>query len=214
MKKYAAYVSGKATRIRKAVSRYPELRKGIKCVITDEMVNEDLKKFFEKNDIEYYALDFKTLDKTADRNLLFSDFLLAKLNLHDIDYCFSFGKHILKGKLLEKYSYRLINFHPGIIPEIIGLHAIDKALEADKRFIGNTVHFIDCGVDSGPVIMQNVMLAENFKVAGYDGFLDEQVLLLWKTFSLLEHDRIRIVGNKVVIKDADYTVSYVFPEIK
>lgn len=214
MKKYAAYVSGKATRVQKAIIKYRELKEAIECVVTDEGENLELKTFFENNGIEYYALNFKKLDKNSDRNLVFSDYLLSKLKLHNINYCFLFGGHILKGLLLEEYSYRLINFHPGIIPEVTGLHAIDKALQSNKRYIGNTVHFINDEVDAGPIIMQNVMLADNFSVSGYDGFLDQQILLLYETFKLLEADRIMISGSKAIIKDADYTTSYIFPSFK
>ena len=48
MKNYAVYVSGKATRIRKAILKYPELAKAIKCVITDEAFDNEMKDFFFK----------------------------------------------------------------------------------------------------------------------------------------------------------------------
>lgn len=118
----------------------------------------------------------------------------------------------MKGKLLDEYEYRLVNFHPGIIPDVIGLHAIDKAISNNHRFIGNTVHFIDSGVDSGPIIMQNVFLAENFETYGYDLFLDGQIELIYKTIKLLDNDRIKVLDNRVVIMDADYLISRTFPE--
>lgn len=211
MKNYAAYVSGKATRIRKAILKYPELAKAIKCVITDEAFDNEMKDFFSKYGIAYFEFDYKKKEKKCDRNMLLSDFILDIFKDKKIDYGFSFGGHILKGNLLVQYENHLINFHPGILPEVAGLNAIDKALAENKRYIGNTVHFIDAGVDTGPIIMQNIMLAENFKIYGYDIFLDEQVELVWKTFKLLESNRIKIIDGTVSICEADYCVSNIYP---
>lgn len=211
MKNYAAYVSGKGTRIKKAIINNSKLKDAFKCVITDEEYDKELEEFCLKNEICYYTLDYKKLDKQQDRNLLFSDYLCEKLKQHDIDYCFTFGGHILKGNLLNEYENKLVNFHPGIIPDIIGLHAIDKAIEEKKRYIGNTVHFIDSGVDSGPIIMQNVMLSENFELYGYDAILDEQVNMIYMTFELLETNRIIIKDNNAIIEGADYTISNIYP---
>lgn len=212
MKNYAVYVSGKATRIRKAILQYDELAKAIKCIVTDEAFDSELQNFFSVYDISYYAFDYRKKEKSLDRNLLLSDFMLHIFNEKQIDYGFSFGGHILKGELLDKYENHLINFHPGILPDVVGLNAIDKALLEKKQYIGNTVHFIDSGIDTGPVIMQNVMLAENFETYGYDVFLDEQIELIWKTFKLLENNRITVVNDKVRISEADYGISNIYPE--
>lgn len=214
MKNYAVYASGKCTRIKKAVEKYPIISNQIKCIVTDEKEDVEVKEYFEDKNIRYYNFEYSTYPKESDRNLMLSNYILNILKKYNIDYCFSFGGHILKGDILNIYSYRLINFHPGIIPDVIGLHAIDKALLDNKRFIGNTVHFIDSGIDSGPIIMQNLMLAENFEKYGYDIFLDQQIELLMKTIQLLEDDRIRVVDNNVTIADADYTISHIFPRFE
>lgn len=214
MKKFAIYASGKCTRIRKALAIYPELMGQISFVITDEVEDIEIKEYFNRIGIEYYCFDYRALDKKEDRNLLLSDYILELLNTYRIDYCLSFGSHILKGELLKQYNYKLINFHPGIIPEVIGLHAIDKALKEGKKYIGNTVHFIDQGVDSGPIIMQNLILSDCFSECGYDLYLDSQIELIWKTIKLLDSDRIYIDKGKVHIKDGNYRVSHIFPEFE
>lgn len=214
MNKYAVYASGKCTRIRKILEFYPDYVEKICFIIVDEKEDRELKDYFKSLKIDYYSFDFKAYDINNDRNLLFSNYLLENLNKYEVDYCFSFGSHILKGDILTDFKHKLINFHPGIIPEVIGLRAIDKALSEKKQYIGNTVHFIDEGVDSGPIIMQNLMLADNFKKYGYDLFLDGQIELFVKTVKLLEENRIEVKNNKVVIKNADYTVSHIFPRFE
>lgn len=214
MKTYAVYVSGKATRIRKAILKYKELANAIKCVISDEAFDIELQDFFSLYNIAYYAFDYNGKEKNTDRNLLLSDFILHVFNEEQIDYGFSFGGHILKGELLVQYQNHLINFHPGILPDVAGLNAIDKALQEKKKYIGNTVHFIDAGVDTGPIIMQNIMLAENFEIYGYDIFLDEQVDLMWKTYKLIESNRIQMIDGRVRIDDADYCTSNIYPKFR
>ena len=212
IKRYAVYGSGKCNRVKRAIEAYPDMKKRIICVITDEKEDEELKNYFDDLGIDYYSFNVAAIDKSKDRNVLLSDFILNKLEQYEIDYCFTFGKRLLKGRLLKAYNYRLINFHPGIIPEVIGLNAIDKALNEGKRYIGNTVHFIDEGMDSGPIIMQSMILADNFGQYGYNIFLDGMTELIWRTVNLLESNRIEIADRKVIIKEADYTVSRIFPD--
>lgn len=214
MKKYAIYASGKCTRIKKAIEAYPYYSKQIGFIIVDEKEDLELKEWFEKRKIKYYSFDLNLLPKTEDRNLILSDFICDKLQDEMVDYCLSFGRHILKGNLLSKFEYRLINFHPGIIPEVTGLHAIDKAIFEKKRYIGNTVHFIDSGIDSGPIIMQNLILAENFDKYGYDLYLDAQIELIDKTIKLLDAERIIVKDGKVRIKEANYTISQIYPKFE
>lgn len=213
-KKYAIYGTGKCNRIKKAIMEYPELKERVVLVITDEKETSELNAYFTNLDIAYFGFDVLTIEKSYDRNLQLSDFMLSKLKEYEIDYCFTFGKRILKGRLLDDYNYRLINFHPGIIPEVVGLNAIDKAIKEGKRYIGNTVHFIDAGMDSGPIIMQNLVQADNFNEYGYDIFLDAMTDLIWRTVKLLESDRIVVIDGKVRIKEANYQVSRVFPDFK
>lgn len=214
MKKYAIYASGECTRIKKAIEAYPYYSKQIRFIIVDEKEDLELKEWFEKRKIKYYSFDFNLLPKTEDRNLILSDYICNKLQDEMVDYCLSFGRHILKGNILSKFEYRLINFHPGIIPEVIGLHAIDKAISEKKRYIGNTVHFIDSGIDSGPIIMQNLILAENFDKYGYDLYLDAQIELIDKTIKLLDAERIIVKDGKVRIKEANYTISQIYPKFE
>lgn len=134
-KRFAVYTSGNCTRIKKAIEKYPELLCRIKFIITDECENLVLKQYFNKLGIQYYNFDVKQIYNKEKRNFLLSNYIEEKLKQNNIDYCFTFGKHILKGRILEEYKYRLINFHPGIIPDVIGLNAIDTAIKEKKGIL-------------------------------------------------------------------------------
>ncbi len=62
--------------------------------------------------------------------------------------------HVLTPVFLSRYPRRVINLHPALLPSFPGAHAIDEALEYGVRWTGVSVHFVDEGVDTGPVILQ------------------------------------------------------------
>lgn len=61
---------------------------------------------------------------------------------------------MIKAPLLEAFPERIINIHPSLLPKFPGLHAWKQALEARETETGCTVHYVDDGMDSGPVIAQ------------------------------------------------------------
>jgi len=62
--------------------------------------------------------------------------------------------HLLRPAFLERFPERVINVHPALLPEFPGTHAIEDALAAGVQETGATVHYVDEGVDTGPVIVQ------------------------------------------------------------
>ena len=56
--------------------------------------------------------------------------------------------------ILNHYDHRIINLHPAWLPEYPGLHSIERAFADHRTQTGVTVHYIDAGLDSGPIIAQ------------------------------------------------------------
>ncbi len=212
--RYAVYVSGKGTRIKKAIETIDRFAEKVKLIISDDANNLYLEEFMQKRGIDYVLIDYKKIElPRSEKNEYLSDRINELLEVCSIDYCFSFGGHILKGKLLENYKWKIINFHPAILPMFPGVNAIDNAMANGARYIGNTAHFIDSGVDTGPIILQNITLAENFLKYGYDEILDEQLVLIEKIDRLLCENRVKVVNGSVEIEGADYRVSAVYPKV-
>ena len=159
------------------------------------------------------SFDYKTLhsDKKK-RSEVLSDTLNSLFKENEIDYCFCFGDHILKGQLLKDYKNKIINFHPSILPMFPGLNAIDQALDAGAKLLGNTAHFIDEGIDTGPIIMQNIVTLEFFEKHGYDGVLDQQITLFNRILDCLINESLLIEDRKVILKNYDYSKTVFFPE--
>jgi phosphoribosylglycinamide formyltransferase-1 len=61
---------------------------------------------------------------------------------------------LLSAPFVARFRNRVVNIHPALLPAFPGLDAVGQALEAGVEVTGVTVHFVDEGVDSGPVIVQ------------------------------------------------------------
>ena len=96
-----------------------------------------------------------------------------------------------------------------------GLNAIDQAVSNGNTFLlGNTAHFIDEGVDTGKIIMQSVIPTKVFTESGnYDSVLDLQIDMLKQLIYVIENDLLIVNGESVEIRNAEYTVSNIYPRI-
>jgi phosphoribosylglycinamide formyltransferase-1 len=61
---------------------------------------------------------------------------------------------LLSAEFVKRFANRIVNVHPALLPSFPGLDAIGQALEHGVRITGVTVHFVDEGVDSGPILLQ------------------------------------------------------------
>ncbi|MEJ5994827.1 formyltransferase family protein [Pedobacter sp. Du54] len=210
----AFYVSGSAGRLSKILSlNDSDLMSQIKLVFSDDSRNAFLKSDLDKFAIPFICKDFSEIEG-PNKSLKLSDNILSYLNLHDIDYCFCFGDHILKGDLVDVYRNRIINFHPSLLPSFPGRKAIDQAIQAGACVLGNTAHFIDEGIDTGPIIMQSVTSVAVFNELGYEGILDQQIPMLFTILSSIKKNELKIVNNVVYIENGVYSRTSFFPETK
>ena len=75
--------------------------------------------------------------------------------------------HVLTSAFLARFPERIVNVHPSLLPDFPGLHAVDAALAAGVATTGVTVHVVDEGVDTGPILRQ-----EHVPVEPRDTLLD------------------------------------------
>lgn len=68
---------------------------------------------------------------------------------------------IIGPTLLEVYEKRIINIHPSLLPQFPGLHGIKDAFEAKVSETGVTIHYVDSGIDTGPIIAQEKVPIES-----------------------------------------------------
>lgn len=104
--------------------------------------------------IEYFSFHAKDFpDKQA-----YEADILAKLAEYKIDLVVLAGYMRLIGPtLLSAYEGRIINIHPSLLPAFPGKDAMGQALRAKAKVSGVTVHYVDAGMDSGPIIAQETV---------------------------------------------------------
>ena len=88
----------------------------------------------------------------------FEEAQVQALAPYDLDVLVLAGYMRLLGPtLIDAYEGRILNIHPALLPSFPGLHAQGQAVAAGVKVAGCTVHFVDLGMDSGPIIMQNTV---------------------------------------------------------
>jgi phosphoribosylglycinamide formyltransferase-1 len=77
------------------------------------------------------------------------------LDQHQVDLLVLAGfMEILSPEFIRRFQGRIVNVHPSLLPAFRGIRAIEQAMDYGVRVMGVTVHFVDEGVDSGPIILQ------------------------------------------------------------
>ncbi|MEM7351199.1 MAG: phosphoribosylglycinamide formyltransferase [Acidobacteriota bacterium] len=103
---------------------------------------------------EKYRIPALYLERKRRRSA-FARGLLRSLEAHRINYLFLAGfMRILGRSVVEAYWGRILNIHPSLLPDFPGLEPHTQALAVGAKESGCSVHFVDFGVDTGPVILQ------------------------------------------------------------
>jgi len=71
--------------------------------------------------------------------------------------CLAGFMRIISPEFVKKYKNKIINIHPALLPSFSGLDAQKQAVEYGSKYSGCTVHFVDSGVDTGPIILQKIV---------------------------------------------------------
>ena len=84
--------------------------------------------------------------------------LLRAVQAQDTEWVVLAGfMRILSPSFVDTFSRRILNVHPSLLPSFPGMHAVEQALEAGVRVSGCTVHLVDSGVDTGPILAQGAV---------------------------------------------------------
>ena len=105
-------------------------------------------------------------------------------------------------ELLEAYQGRMINLHPSLLPSFTGLDALGQALEFGVKITGATVHLVDEGLDTGPIVAQRAFaIPEGVRRAEVEEILHGvEHELLPEVVGLFAAGRIRVGGRRVIIE--------------
>lgn len=116
---------------------------------------------------------------------------------------------IIPEKMIDAYENRIINIHPSLIPSFCGtgyygLTVHEKVLERGVKVTGATVHFVDKGTDTGPIIFQKpVMIKQDDtkEVLQQRVMKEAEWILLPKAIDYIANGKIKVEQNKVIIEE-------------
>lgn len=85
--------------------------------------------------------------------------LLEALQAHRVDHLLLAGyMRILSPYFLQRFPGKILNIHPSILPDFPGPHAAERQWQAGRKVAGATVHLVDHGVDTGPILLQGSLV--------------------------------------------------------
>lgn len=108
---------------------------------------------------------------------------------------------IITPVMIDAFPQRIINIHPALLPAFPGLHVQQQALDYGARFAGCTVHFVDGGVDTGPIIIQAVVpvLPGDTVDTLTARILEQEHRVYPRAIQLIAEGRVSVEGRTVTI---------------
>lgn len=115
--------------------------------------------------------------------------------------CLAGYMRLLSSEFVKKYKMRILNIHPSLLPSFPGLNSQKKALDYGVKVTGCTVHFVDEGLDSGPIIAQKhvPVLDDDTSETLSDRILEQEHILYPYCVQLFSENRISVQGRRVTV---------------
>jgi phosphoribosylglycinamide formyltransferase-1 len=192
--------SGRGTNLQAIIKAIKEGKIGgrISIVISDNRDAFVLERA-KQNNIETEYINFKNFKNRNDYDKKIIECLKEK----DVDLVVLAGyMRILSSYFIKMYKNKIINIHPALLPSFPGLHVQKKAIDHGVKVSGCTVHFVDEGLDSGPIIIQR---AVEVKEGDTEETLTKRILkeehqIYPRAIQLFAQERLTINGRRVFIK--------------
>ena len=131
------------------------------------------------------------------------DEVIRVLREHGVDTVVLAGyMRVVKPGLLNAFPQRVLNIHPALLPAFPGLHGWTQALEYGAKVAGCTVHFVDAGIDSGPIILQAAVpvLDDDTPETLHARIQVEEHKIYPEAIRLLAAGRLEIAGRRVRVR--------------
>lgn len=164
--------------------------------------------------------DANALKRAADLNLTavcvdrkqyktqqeFEQALVTELRLHQVDLVILAGfMRILSPYFVHAFANRIMNIHPSLLPAFPGKHAQEQAIHYGAKVSGCTVHFVDEGMDSGPIILQQTVpvMPDDTPATLAERILQQEHVIYPQAIKLYVENKLQIEGRMVRIIDRE-----------
>lgn len=116
---------------------------------------------------------------------------------------------VIPPQMIERYRNRMINIHPSLIPAFCGkgfygLKVHEAALERGVKVVGATVHFVDEGTDTGPIILQKAVEVKNGdtpKILQQRVMEEAEWIIMPKAIDLIANGKVKVVDGKAIVEE-------------
>ena len=202
MKHIAILISGSGTNMQSLIEKSKAEALSVDfIVITDNPNAMGIKKAKDMNIPVFILPEMKSgwrMSENDDENLM--NILIE----NNTDYILLAGyMRLLNKNIIEQYIFRIINVHPSLLPAFSGKDAQKQAFDYGVKISGCTVHFIDNGVDTGPIIEQKAVDISNCKSRDevQERIIIEEHKLYFKVFKNLINRKYSIKSRNVINND-------------
>ena len=115
--------------------------------------------------------------------------------------CLAGFMRIMSPEFIRHYKGRVLNIHPAILPSFPGLHSQRQAVEYGVKYSGCTVHFVDDGVDTGPIVLQSVVKVrdDDTEESLSKRIIKQEHKIYPKAIRLFCEGKIKVNGRKTVL---------------
>jgi len=197
----AIFISGRGSNMRSLVSAaaHPDYPAEIALVLSNNADADGLAHARQAG-IATEIVDHRQFASRED----FEAELQNKLELHDIDLvCLAGFMRILTGAFVQRWTGRMINIHPSILPSYKGLHTHERALADGVKLHGCTVHYVAPEMDAGPIIIQAavpVLVSDTADVLAAR-VLEQEHVIYAKALARVAANKLRVEGQTVICTD-------------
>jgi phosphoribosylglycinamide formyltransferase-1 len=130
--------------------------------------------------------------------------VVARTRAHGVEWvCLAGWMKQVGGAVLEAWPGRILNIHPSLLPAFPGLHAQQQAFDAGVRVAGCTVHLVDAGLDTGPIVIQAAVpvLATDDAEALRSRILAQEHAIYPEALRWAVQGQLRVEGRRVALAD-------------
>ena len=163
-----------------------------------------------------YNIDYKVIP-TEKRDIIdYTHDYIDHLIRYNIDIVILTFNRLFSKEIIDHYKNRILNVHLSLLPSFKGKKPINQAIDYGVKFLGATIHFIDEGIDSGPIISQMIFpFNQNWGETDiFNEYGRRLPKFLINTLDYIINDDYEVVGRRVILKGANYNSFEYSPEIK
>lgn len=150
MTRVAVFASGRGSNLRALIAAQKDLPSYRVVLVVSNVAGSGALALASEAGIEGLIVPSRGVDRVAHEEAV-----LAAVEARSIDLiCLAGYMRVLGPLFLEGFGKPVLNIHPSLLPSFPGMHAQKQALDAGVRWTGATVHFVDSGLDTGPILLQ------------------------------------------------------------